>query len=85
MANLFLSPGDSDSELHSLSTVLAEFPLAGHYHANPVLQIPTAFVVHVKQTHALPPSLNLDEPLREGKHNSNLVQNDSDSIAGCSN
>ena len=40
IANLFLSHGDSDSELHNLSTQLAKFPLAGCYHANPMLQIP---------------------------------------------
>ena len=39
MANLFLSHGGSDSELHSLSTQLAKFPLAGCYHASLVLQI----------------------------------------------
>ena len=35
MADLFLSHGDSDLELHNLSTQLAKFPLVGHYHANP--------------------------------------------------
>ena len=40
MANLFLSHGDSDSELHNLSTQLARFPLVGCYHTNPVIQIP---------------------------------------------
>ena len=40
MANLFLSHGDSDSELHNLSTQLARFPLVGHYHTNPMLQNP---------------------------------------------
>ena len=42
MANLFLSHGDSDSELHNLSTQLARFPLADLYHTKPVLQIPSA-------------------------------------------
>jgi hypothetical protein len=36
----FLSHGDSDSELHSLSTQLTRFPLVGHYHTIPMLQIP---------------------------------------------
>jgi hypothetical protein len=40
MANLFLSSGNSDSELHNFSTKLDRFPLAGHYHANPMLQVP---------------------------------------------
>ena len=40
MLNLFLSHRDSDSELHILSTQLTSFPLAGHYHTNPMLQIP---------------------------------------------
>ena len=40
MANLFLSCGDSASELQTLSTQLTRFPLAGNYHTNPVLQIP---------------------------------------------
>ena len=39
MANLFLSHGDSDSELHNLFTQTARFPLEGHYNASPVLQI----------------------------------------------
>jgi hypothetical protein len=40
IADLFLScGGDSDSELHYLSTQLARFPLAGHYHANLMLQM----------------------------------------------
>jgi hypothetical protein len=44
MANLFLFLGDSDSELHNLS----------RYHASPMIQISTAFVVYIWQTHALP-------------------------------
>ena len=40
MANLFLSHGDSDSELHNLSTQLTRFPLLGRYHASPMLQSP---------------------------------------------
>ena len=40
MADLFLSHGDSDSELHNLSTQLTKFPLVGGYHANPMLQSP---------------------------------------------
>ena len=35
MADLFLSCGDSDSELHNLSTQLARFPQVGCYHATP--------------------------------------------------
>ena len=50
LADLFLSHGGSDSELHNLSTQLARFPLAGHYHTNPMLPIPTAFVVLIRQT-----------------------------------
>jgi hypothetical protein len=30
---------ETDSELHNLSTQLTRFPLAGHYHAIPMLQI----------------------------------------------
>ena len=40
IANVFLSHGDSDSELHNLSTQLTRLPLASHYHTSPVLQIP---------------------------------------------
>jgi hypothetical protein len=40
MADLLLSCGDSDSELHNLSTQLARFPLSSCYHANHMLQIP---------------------------------------------
>ena len=74
MANLFLSNGDSDSELHNLSTQFARFPLMSHYYTNPVFKSPTAFV---EQTHTWPPYLSLlnpDEPHCEGKHNTNLVQ-----------
>ena len=39
MADLFLSCGDSDSELQNLSTQLTRFPLVGHCHDNPMLQI----------------------------------------------
>ena len=40
MANLLVFHGESDSELHNPSTQLARLPLAFHYHANPVSQIP---------------------------------------------
>jgi hypothetical protein len=40
MADPFLSRRDSDSELHSLATPLTKFPLAGRYHASPMLQSP---------------------------------------------
>jgi hypothetical protein len=40
ISDLFLSHGDTDLELHNLSTQLAKFLLAGHYHDNPVLQSP---------------------------------------------
>ena len=40
MVYLFLSHGDSDSELHNLSTQLTRFPLVGHYYVNPILQTP---------------------------------------------
>jgi hypothetical protein len=43
MANMFLSHGDSDSELQNLSTQLTRFPLVGRYHASPMLQIPHDF------------------------------------------
>jgi hypothetical protein len=39
MANLILSHGSSDLELHNLSMQLAKFPIAGRYHVSPVLQI----------------------------------------------
>jgi hypothetical protein len=42
-ANLFLSRGDSASELQNLSTQFAKFPLVSHYQANPMLQIPHGF------------------------------------------
>ena len=46
-ANLFLSHGDSDSELHNLFTQLTRFELMGCYHINPMLQIPQGFCVHI--------------------------------------
>jgi hypothetical protein len=62
---------DSDSVFQNLSTQqVATIP-------NPCFKSPTAFVVHLRQTHALLPYLSLlnpDEPPREGKHNTNLVQ-----------
>ena len=77
MADLFLSHGDSDSELHNLSTQLTSLPLVGHYHANPVLQIPHGLC----GAHQANPRfaaylflLNSDKLPREGKHNTNLVQ-----------
>ena len=77
LASLFLSCGDSDSELQNLSTQLTKFPLASCYHASPVLQTSYSFVVHIRQTHPLwlyLSPLNPDEPLCEGKHHTNLVQ-----------
>jgi hypothetical protein len=73
MANLFLSRGDSDSELQNPP----KFPLVGYYYANPFFKSPTAFVMHIWQIHVLPMYLSLlnpDEPPHEGKHNTNLVQ-----------
>jgi hypothetical protein len=66
-----------DSEFQNLSSQLIKFPLTGHYHASPVRQIPMAFGVHIRQTHALTVYLSLlnpEEPPCEGKHNTNLVQ-----------
>ena len=77
MADLFLSLGDSDSELHNLFTQLTGLPLVDHYHSNPMLQIPHYLSMHFRQTYALLlylSLLNMDEPLCEGKHNTNLVQ-----------
>jgi hypothetical protein len=54
MADLFLSRGDPDSEFQKLATQITEISLVDRYHANPVLQIPTAFVVHLGYTHTLP-------------------------------
>jgi hypothetical protein len=77
MANLFLSCGDSDSELHNISTQHTRFPLASHYHTSPMFQIPhglcgtplanPCFTTYLSL-------LNPDEPIREGKCNTNLVQ-----------
>ena len=77
MANLFLSHGDSDSELHNLSTQLTSSHWQVATMPAPCFKSPMAFVVHIWQTHALPPYLSLlnpDEPPHEGKHNTNLVQ-----------
>jgi hypothetical protein len=77
MADLFLSLGDSDSELHNLSTQLSRFPLAVATTPTLCFKSPVAFVVHTWQTHALWPYLSLlnpDELPCEGKHNTNLVQ-----------
>lgn len=54
MAHLFLSRGDSDSELHNLSTQLTRLSLAGRHYASTMFQNPTTFVVHLRQTLALP-------------------------------
>jgi hypothetical protein len=69
----------SDSELQNLSTT--EIPLSFHWPVvttpAPHFKTPRTFVVHIRQTQALPPYLSLlnpDEPLCEGKHNTNLVQ-----------
>jgi hypothetical protein len=77
MANLFLSHGDSDSELHNLSTQLASSHCWVATTQTLCFKFPTAFVVHIRQTHTLPLSLSLlnpDELLYEEKHNTNLVQ-----------
>jgi hypothetical protein len=58
-ANLFLSHGDSDSELHNLSIQLDRFPLVVATMPTPCFKSPTAFVVHIWQTHTLPPYLSL--------------------------
>ena len=70
-----LSRGDSDSELQNLSTQLAKFPLVGRCQPAPCFtpRPPTAFVVHIWQTHALLP-LNPVKLLCEGKRHTNLVR-----------
>ena len=73
MADLFLSHGDSDSELHNLSTQLARFPLLGYYHASTILQFPHNLCgAHLANPRfaAVPVSL---EP-SEGKRHTYLVQ-----------
>jgi hypothetical protein len=41
IANLFLSCGDSRAlSFQKASNQLTTFPMVGHYHTNPVLQIP---------------------------------------------
>ena len=76
--NLFLSCWDSLAwSSGNVSTQLARFPLASHYHANPCFKSPMAFVVHLWQTQALLLYLSLlnpDELLSEGKCRTNLVQ-----------
>ena len=72
MADLVLPHGDS---LALSSTQLARFPLEGRYHTNTPAS--TAFVEHLRQTHAWLLYLSLLKPdaqLREEKHNTNLVQ-----------
>jgi hypothetical protein len=73
----------SDLKLQNLSTHLAKFPLAGHYYTSPVVhrsglcKTPTAFVVHIWQTHTLLlyfSLLNAEELMYKGKHHKNLVQ-----------
>lgn len=53
MVYLFLSLGDSDSELHNLSTHLSRFPLVVITTPTQSFKSPTAFVVHIWQTHTL--------------------------------
>jgi hypothetical protein len=87
MVDLFLSPGDPDSELHNLYTQLARFPLVGHNYAKPMLQIPHGLFGATQanpRSAAAPSLLNLDEPLCVGKHNTNF-KNDNNSIVGHSN
>jgi hypothetical protein len=61
-----ISPPSSPSSLWRVATTPA-----------PCFKIPTVFVVHIWQTHTLPPYpslLNPIEPPREGKCHTNLVQ-----------
>lgn len=44
MVYLFLSLGDSDSELQNFSTHLARFPLVGPFHTSPMLKNPHGFL-----------------------------------------
>ena len=74
MADLFLSLWDSDSELHNLFTQLARFLPAVITTPTPCFKSPKAFVVYLKQIHALLwylSLLNLDKPLHEGRPNTN--------------
>ena len=80
IANLFLSHGDSYSELHTPST--PQVPTVGVI-TMPTLcfKSPMAFVVHIRQTHALLPYLSLwnlvespREDKREDKHHTNIAQ-----------
>jgi hypothetical protein len=63
--------------------------LSSHWQVTPTptrFKIPTAFWVHLWQTHALLLYLSLWNPVklpREGKHHQKLVQNQCNSIAGC--
>lgn len=66
-----ISRGDSLTwSSQNIFTQLAKFPLADIYHDSPKLQSSKACVVHLRQTCALPP----EEPMLEGKRNTNLVQ-----------
>ena len=61
-ANLFLSHGDYDSELHNLSTQLASFPLVITTIPTPCFKPPTASVEHLMQIQDLLPYLSLLNP-----------------------
>jgi hypothetical protein len=68
-ANLFLSRGDTDSGLQNLSTQLARFPLVGHYHASPMLQISHGLCGAHEAN-----SCFATVPFSLGKHHTNLAQ-----------
>ena len=77
MANLFLSHGDSDSELQNLSTQLARFPLSTHNQAILVRQVPHCLCgPHLANPYFTAVSFSLSNPVelpREGKYHINLV------------
>ena len=90
MADLFLSHGDSNTELHNLSTQLPRFLLVGHEYTSPVLQIPPRPLWCISGKPMLCCRTFLSWTLMslpcEGKRNTNLVLKQwCNSISGSNN
>ena len=73
VASLF-SSGDSESELRNLSTQITKFLLAGHYHTRSMFPNWSAHLANPCFAPVLFFLWNPVEPLRGGKHRTNLVQ-----------
>ena len=87
MPDLFSSHGDS---LTQSSEIFPPSLLSSYWWVTTTstlcLKFPKAFVVYLRQTHALPQYLSLlSHPVKEGKRNTNLVQKKGSLIDECCN